>query len=319
MFGIPEAFVGHAAGLATSCLWTGTSLAFTAASRRIGPTAVNAARIALAIALHGITYRVWAGHWVPAALPGQVLLLALSGVVGLVVGDQALFSAFVQIGPRLAQLIMTTAPLFAAIFGWLALGEKLDALAWLGIALTVGGVAWVVAERPKNPTNAAGHHRARGLFLAFVAAGCQAGGLLLSKQGIGHGWLPARQQLNPQVATLLRVFFAGLAMLPIVSVYGLRERQRRAAGIFRERIGSRRAGVAFAFCGSLVGPYLGVWMSLVAADRAPLGVAQTLCSLPPILILPFTRLVYQEHVSVRAVIGALVAVGGVAVLFVPRG
>jgi len=87
MLVLPDAYLGHAAGLATSVLWTFASLFFTAASRRIGPTAVNATRIAMAVVLLGVTHRVLAGGWIPAASAGLVLLLALSGLVGLSVGD----------------------------------------------------------------------------------------------------------------------------------------------------------------------------------------------------------------------------------------
>ncbi len=321
MLGIPTALEGHAAGLTTSILWTGTSLSFTAASRRIGPTAVNAIRISFAMVLLALTHRLRFDAWIPAALPRQVWLLAFSGVIGLVIGDQALFTAFVEIGPRLSTLIMTSAPLMAALCGWVALGEALGPTAWIGVALTVGGVAWVVLERPRAPASADPRiqpvrHRARGIILGFVAAACQTVGYLLSKQGIGHGWLPDSELMDPQAATFLRMFFAGLGMVPVVLVYGLRERKERAAGV-RPKASphSRRSGVLLAMCGAMVGPYLGVWMSLVAADKVPLGVAQTLCSLPPVLILPFVRFVYQEHISKRAVAGAVLAVAGVAVLF----
>lgn len=314
MFAAPGAALGYAAGVATSGLWTATSLLFTAAGRRIGPTAVNATRLAVAILLLGVSHRALAGTWLPPASAGQVALLALSGLVGLCLGDQALFVAFVDIGPRLAMLIMTTAPLLATGFGWLALGETLPPTACLGVALTVGGVAWVVVERP-DPTGAPTPRRARGVGLAFLAAACQAGGLLLSKQGIGHGWLPREAHLDPQAATLIRVFFAGLAMAPVMVLYARRERKQRAAGLRGPRSGRRSTGLLLTLAGAVVGPYLGIWMSLVAADLAPVGIAQTLCSLPPVFILPFSRLVHQERVTWRAVLGALVAVSGVGVLF----
>jgi drug/metabolite transporter (DMT)-like permease len=308
-------YVGPAAGVATSMLWTGTSLLFTAAGKRIGPTFVNAARIALAIVLLGLTHRLLAGSWFPDVLPRQVLLLALSGIIGLAIGDQALFTAFVSIGPRLAMLIMTTAPLFAAFFGWIALDETLHGWAWLGIALVILGVAWVISERPDRTSQSPATSRLRAILLAFVAAACQAGGLLLSKQGMGHGWLPADQRLTPQAATFIRVLFAGLGVLPIVALHMYRQRARRLPYAPALRIGSRRAGLLFTACGATVGPFLGVWMSLVASDRAPLGVAQTLCSLPPIFIHPFAVLVHKERLSPRAVLGAFIAVAGVALLF----
>ena len=75
------------------------------------------------------------------------------------------------------------------------------------------------------------------------------------------------------------------------------------------------SGLTLAACAAILGSYLGVWMSLVAGDRAPLGIAQTLCSLTPIFILPCVVVAYKERVSARAVIGAFVAVAGSALLF----
>ena len=149
-----------------------------------------------------------------------------------------------------------------------------------------------------------------------MAAACQAGGLLLSKQGMGHGWLPEDRHLDPQAATLLRMLFAGAGVLPILVLHRLRHRGRAQAAMGTESPGRRSAGWSFAACGAVVGPYLGVWMSLVASDRAPLGVAQTLCSLAPVFILPFAVLIHKERVSPRAALGAMVAVGGSALLFV---
>jgi drug/metabolite transporter (DMT)-like permease len=239
-----------------------------------------------------------------------VAYLALSGLIGLSLGDLALFTAYVRVGPRLASLVMTTAPIFATLIGWLALGETLQGWAWLGMALTVGGVAWVVRERPANG-EIANRHRGSGLLLAFVAAACQAAGLLLSKAGIGHGWLPVAQHLKPQTATLLRMFFAGVFVLPTLLWLA---RTTNAAPAMAITPRTRRAGYVFTLLGSIFGPFLGVWMSLEAADRAPLGVAQTLCSLPPVFILPFVWMA-GEHVSLRAVLGAVVAVAGIALLF----
>ena len=332
------AYIGPAAGVATSLLWTTTSLFFTAAGRRIGPTTVNGTRIALAVVLLGITHRLLAGTWLPEASTRQVLLLAASGIVGLTIGDQALFTSFLHVGPRIAMLVMTTSPLFAALFGYLALGEVLHGVAWVGMAMVIAGVAWVVLERPPankpdvrqlpaqaepgaadaNARGAASGfpaHRGLGLALAALAAACQAGGLLLSKQGMGHGWLPPDQRLDPQAATLVRMVFAGVGIAPVLILHGLRQRRRAARGIHPHRFGSRRAGFLFAAGGAVVGPFLGVWMSLVASDRAPLGIAQTLCSLPPIFILPFAATIYKEHIGLRAIGGAVVAVAGAALLF----
>lgn len=312
-----DVYLGPAAGVATSVLWSMTALCFTAASKRIGATAVNATRIVLAVIWHGLTYRWLAGQWIPPASARQAVYLALSGLVGLTIGDLALFASFVHIGPRLAMLVMTAAPIFAGLLGWVALGETLGPTAWLGVALTLFGVGWVVLERPAAGSLAPGTRRFRGLFLAFVAMLCQAGGSLLSKAGMGHGWLPEDRLLGPQAASLIRMFFAGVFMIPVLVTLrysGLGGSGRRTA---QQEPRNRSASYLFTACGSVVGPYLGVWMSLEAFHRTPLGVGQTLCSLVPVFILPLVIVIQKERVSARAALGALIAVAGTGVLFLP--
>ena len=121
-------------------------------------------------------------------------------------------------------------------------------------------------------------------------------------------------RIDPQAATLIRMVFAAVGMLPIVVVYSLRVRANPVARSARS--GHLRSGLVFAALGACTGPFLGVWMSLVASDNAPLGIAQTLCSLAPVFILPVVVIVHRERVSLRAVVGAVVAVLGASLLFI---
>lgn len=315
-----DAFIGPAAGVATSFLWVLTSICFTSAGKRIGSTAVNTLRLIVAVAIHAITFRLVDGAWWPEATGAQIAYLAASGIVGLTICDQALFTAFVDIGPRRALLVMTTTPIFAVAFGWVFVGEAISWRALLGIAVTVAGVAWVVSERSHTKTDDQPHpHVKRGYILAVIAAATQAGGLLLSKLGMGHGVVAEEQLLDPQPATYVRMIFGLLGMLPIVLVYAAGRNRPHHHAARARRIGSRPVGYTLTVMGAVVGPYLGVWMSLVAADRSPLGVAMTLCSLAPVMILPFAVLVYRERVSPRAAIGAMIAVAGSVFLFLYSG
>jgi drug/metabolite transporter (DMT)-like permease len=66
--------------------------------------------------------------------------------------------------------------------------------------------------------------------------------------------------------------------------------------------------------GSFVGPFIGVWLSLVAVQLTFVGIASTLMALTPIIILPISKWVFKEQVTRRAVIGTLVCLVGVAVI-----
>lgn len=307
----PTFYAGFAAGLATSLLWALTSLCFAAGGRRIGPTLVNGLRLYVAIVL--LTGMVWitTGEPWPVLTDRQFLLLAASSVVGIVIGDQALFTAFVDIGPRLSLLLMSTAPIWAALLGWIVLGESLAWPALVGIAVTIGGVAWVIMERTSVKADERAHpHRVRGIVLALIGSMCQGGGLLISKAGMGHGWLPEDEHLGPLAATQVRIAVAIVCMTPVLLVRWRIQSQRRAMPIPRRTL---KIGLAFTALGAFVGPFLGMWMSLVTADLTPVAVAQTLCSLAPVMILPMAAW-HGDAVTRRAVFGACVAVAGVALL-----
>lgn len=316
-----DAIIGGLAGLATSALWVATSLCFTSAGRRIGSTMVNALRLVVAIVLLGLTHRLLSGVWWPSMVDAQLVALAFSGLVGLTVCDQALFTAFVDIGPRRSLLMMTASPLVAVVLGFVFLGEPLTPVAMLGIAMTLAGIFWVILERA--PSSTAGKtdlahnpHATRGVVLALIAAVCQAVGFLLSKRGMGHGLEGDVTHLTPQAATFVRMIFGGLGMAPILLFYWLHRKSPSRDRARGNRIGSRNVGYAFTVMGAVVGPYLGVWMSLTAMDHIPLGIAQTLCSLSPVLILPVVAVIYKERVTRRAVLGAGLAVAGSVLLIV---
>jgi drug/metabolite transporter (DMT)-like permease len=67
--------------------------------------------------------------------------------------------------------------------------------------------------------------------------------------------------------------------------------------------------------GSAFGPFLGVSFSLVAIQHTNTGVAATIMAIVPVLIIPPSVLLFRQKVTAVEVLGAVVAVGGVALLF----
>lgn len=310
---VPIPFAGEAAGLGTALCWVGTSFCFAAASRRLGAGTVNLTRSILALGpLLALNLLLLGEAW-PQATWEAIGWLALSGVVGLAFGDQFLFAALVDIGPRLSVLLMTLAPVFAAIAGFLMLAERIEGLSLLGMAITLGGIAWVVAERPsagdgRRPALPPAI-RTRGIVLGVLAAAAQGIGVVLAKEGM----LGSEPRVEPVAAQLVRMS-GGLTALAFAWIlFGPR---RWLAGIDFNSSGARvtRPAVVGLVMGTLLGPVLGVWMSLVAVRALDAGVASTLMSLSPVLVLPIARVVDREQIGWRALIGALVAVGGVVLL-----
>jgi drug/metabolite transporter (DMT)-like permease len=291
---------GEPAALVTAFCWTITALSFEAAGRRIGSLAVNLIRLVLAFLFLAAFSAVVRGRPLPTDAGAHAWLwLSVSGVVGFTLGDMALFRAFVLIGARRAMLLMALVPVLTALTGWLAMGEVLSPADWAGMALTVGGVSLVVSERKHDENAGPPSGRSTGVLLGLVGAVGQAAGLILSKYGMGD--------YDPFAATQIRVIagIGGFSLLYLAIGWW----PKVLAGL-RDRRAMARVAL-----GAFFGPFLGVSFSLMAVQHAKAGVAATIMAITPVLILAPAAILFKERITPRAVLGAVIAVGGVAVLF----
>jgi drug/metabolite transporter (DMT)-like permease len=298
--------VGELAALLTSLLWVGSSLAFSAAGRRTSVTTINLLRCLVAVMGLWIAFVVLHHAWFPSATWRDVILLGASGVCGLAIGDQLLFSAFVSIGARLSMLIMTTVPIMAAALAVPVLGETLPWTSFAGMAVTLSGIAWVVAERPERREPDARSLAPIGVMCAVGAAACQAVGMVLARKCLSGRQELELAPLTELPAQVIRMSFGAAGVIVVATVVSLRGRTHLRAGLPR--------ALPFILMGALAGPMLGVYCSLVAVHHASTGVATTLMSLTPVFILPFAVLIEKERLSARAIVGAAIAVVGVALL-----
>ena len=297
---------GETAALATSCLWTITSLFFTSAGKRIGSLSVNAYRTVIAVGFLAVAHLIVLGTVVPLANSAQWFWMGASGIVGLVIGDGGLFAAYITIGPRRAVLVMALAPIFAILGAYLMLGEVIAQLALVGIAVTLTGVIVVILESEERSGEivVSKKLRAYGLLFALIGAAGQGIGLVLSKKGID---LVSGTTLNPLSATLMRLILATSSIWLVLLAVGKWPQLR---GAIRSREGISNVAI-----GAFLGPFLGITLSMVAVTYTQTGIAQTLMSLMPVLIIPTVWIRYRQRTSWRGILGAAVAVIGVAVLF----
>jgi len=301
---VPSDHLGELAALTTAVFWAVSSLAFTRAGRRIGALALNLIRLMMALGFSMLLALLLHGTPLPLdASAAQWGWLSLSGLVGFVFGDLCLFQAFVLLGPRLALLLMATAPPMTALLGWYMLGETLSLTAIAGMSLTLAGIAWVLLARPAEATPIGQEPRPsslrRGIWLGLGGALGQAGGLVLSKLGMGD--------YDAFSATQLRIL-AGLAgFAAIYTVIGFWPRFRAAC---LDRVALRQA--AF---GALLGPFLGVSLSLIAVQRTNTGIAASIMATTPLLVIPLSAWIDHEKIRWPDLAGAVLAIVGVALLF----
>lgn len=295
--------IGELAALATAVCWSFTAIFFSYSGRRVGSGVVNRSRLLFAFLFLLLTHRLLEGTFFPWGTESfRWGWLAVSSLLGLVLGDAFLFQAYVLIGPRLSMLVMSTVPIFSTIFGWILFGEVISAVEVAGIALAVAGIGWVVTEGQSDSLFAQGAAYRRGLLFALAGALGQVANLVTARYALVDDY-------SAISATLIRILIGLIVLWGVAAVQG---KVRATLELWRDRL-ALRAIVAGAF----VGPFLGIWFSLIAVQNTRLGIASTLMALPPVLLIPLEYVIYKHKVSPRAIIGTVLAMIGVALLFVP--
>jgi drug/metabolite transporter (DMT)-like permease len=295
---------GEIAAVLTAVCWAFNSVVFTRAGKRVGAVTVNTMRLWIAVPalvlLHGLLF---ATPFPFAIEPRRFFYLGVSGLIGFVIGDTMLFQSFLLIGPRLAMLLALLVPVCSSLLAWVFLGEKLLALEIVSMLVTIGGIAWVVAEKtlPVDVLTSREPRKYRlGILLAVGGAVGQAVGLLFSRLGLAGGY-------SAISATLVRVSVAALVLV-ILSLF------RGKTHAHLAKMKDKKALLEIS-AGALTGPALGVVLSLEAIAHAHIGVASTLMSLTPVFLLPASYFLFKEKITSRAIIGTLIALLGVVLLF----
>jgi drug/metabolite transporter (DMT)-like permease len=230
----------------------------------------------------------------------QVVNLVLSAIVGIVFGDSFLFKAFQKIGARISMLIMTLSPAISAVLAYIFLQELLSCWVIIGMIVTICGIALVILERTPGPSSYT--ITKAGLLCALLGALGQGGGIVLAKKAFAEG------PIHGLVAALIRISAALVVMLPPAIMTG---RYTNPVRVFRK---NRKILIPL-LIGSFFGTYLGITLSLVAVAHTKVGIASTLIATSPVVMLPMVRIAHKEILSWKAIVGAFVAVGGVAMLF----
>lgn len=287
--------LGEVSCLGAALLWAVSVQIFALPIARNGARSVNLFKCTFATVLLGLTLLVTSGWEALGGASGvDLALVALSGVVGLTLGDTALFAAVNHIGVHRSLLLQTTAPVFAAALAW-PLGERLSQGQILGSLVILAGVVVVLAGDRGLAADRGGRIGV-GVVVGLLAAFGQGAGVVIAK--IGMDSVP----VLPATFVRLGVGAVGLVVFALAT-NGL----GRAIQAFRDREALPRLVTA-----SFFGTYLAMLLMMTGVAWAPASVATVLLATPPIFSLVVESVVERRCPSARGLIGTVIAVGGVA-------
>lgn len=292
-------FTGELAGLAAAGMWAVAAVLFRTIALGISPLVLNLYKGLLAIGMLIIALALQ-GESVQTPNTAAAIMLLASGVIGIGIGDTAFFAALSRLGARSTVLIAETlAPPMTALIAMFFLAEMLPASVFLAILITLSGVALVVFKPGAMAPSQAARFRS-GLVLGLVAALCQAVGAVVSRAAL------TQTDIGPLWSSLVRIL-GGIGILTLW------------LPIARQRfwLSSRPSPglLGLLVLATFLGTFMGITLQQLALQNTSAGVAQTLFATSSLFVLPLVAL-RGESVSFRSLLGALVAVAGVAILFI---
>jgi drug/metabolite transporter (DMT)-like permease len=257
----------------------------------------------VALMLWGVTLTLapWGG-W--RSLPPQSWWpLALSGLVGIFVGDVALFAAMNRLGPRRAGVLFATHAAFSAVLGFVVLGERIGLQAALGGVLTLVGVMTAILlgrrQDDDHAWEADSGHVGAGVLLALLAALCTALASLIVKP------VMITPGVDPIAASAVRVSVATVAQFVLLAsgFAAARPTQRPTLSVLVQ------TGV-----NGFVAMGLGTTLVLVALKNGDVGTVAILSSVSPVLLLPLLWLRLGRPPAPAAWLGAGLTVVGTGLI-----
>lgn len=286
--------------LGAAACWAVGSVMSVMPSRHLGAVAFTRWRMAM------VALMLWAvvavqGSW--HSFDGHAWgIMAVSGLIGIFIGDTALFSAINRLGPRRAGVLFATHAAFSAVLGFALLNERMSLQAMLGGLLTLAGVMLAIfLGRHKDETHAweADHgHVGLGVALALLAALCQAVGSLIAKPVMA-------QQVDPIMASAVRVTVATAAHA-VLLLTGFQAARASQAPTLRV--------LAQTGLNGFIAMGIGMTLVLLALEKGDVGMVAILSSVSPILVLPLLWLQLKRAPAPGAWLGAVLTVVGTALI-----
>jgi len=290
------------AAFGTAVFWAFSAIFFEDASKKVGALAVNFWKVTFAFVFLAISGTIVRGVPFPYDAPLRTwILLGLSGLIGFVISDYFLFNAYILIGSRITVIFQSLTPVFTALFAYIFIAERMQAHRFVGMAVTIAGILIVVLTRSKQSRqNNEGALSAKGLLFAFLSSVFQAGGMVLTKAGLGD--------YSPISGTQIRAFIAifGFAINALLIGQG--------AHVFL-KVPKIREAFSSTIKGSVFGPFLGVALSLFSLQNTQAGATSTLMALTPVVIILPSVFILKQKIHALEVVGAAVAVAGAALFF----
>jgi drug/metabolite transporter (DMT)-like permease len=227
----------------------------------------------------------------------SILLLVVSGIVGVAFGEAVLFQAVYYIGPRIASIVFSLHAPITAFVGVFIFSELVSWVSLFGIIVAIAGVYTAIIYKSSSEEIGGEWHKADkvvvGVILAILAVLFQVVGALLSKE--------VMSEIEPFYASFVRTVSAAIAFIPIFLIF--REKSKDVSP----------ANIRYVVYSGLVSTVGGMTLLLAAFAYTEIFRAVIVAALSPVIYIFIMSIFKKEKFPLGAWFGTVLAIGGVVI------
>ncbi len=288
-------------GLVASGVWACTMLMAVIPANHLGSVSFNRWRMLCASFILMIPATIIGGF--DNFQYSWLISLVLSGIVGIGIGDLALYASLNRLGPRLAELLFATNAFFAVIFGISFFGESLTIRRVVGMVLICSGTILTLIFSEEKKKSSQFTFSTLPVWIAvicgIISAICQAGGQAIAKPALDSG-------ANPIAASGIRMTTALCWHLVLMLIFPTWTKSKNPLNLKIFTI---------VFCNALLALGIGMTCVLAAVQNGSLGLVAVLSSCAPVLLLPLIWIQTKKKPQTSSWIAAIIVLLGTAVIF----
>lgn len=276
------------------------SVLFEVSGRTTTVSVINLWKMVFGLVMLTIVMYFIYGITIPTLSMIPLIATFLSSVIGFAICDYYLVSAFMLIGSRTTNLILSLMPIFTGIVGHFIISDPLSAHQWFGILIAIVGVIIVIRYGGDETRVRDFAVYKKGVLYAFIAMVTLGLSLIASKVALRYA--------NPGDIILVRSWIA--LVLFLVTVIIMRESPRILDVV------KNRALFQTTFWGSIMFIGISVPVSIIAMQYLPAAAVAAFIAITPLMIIPLAFFILKERIKKTDIIGSLICFAGIILLIV---
>jgi drug/metabolite transporter (DMT)-like permease len=285
-------FLGEALSVLTAAIWAFAVILFRKSGETVYPLALNAFKNLLAITLLLPTLWFSGQALFPQISVGVYLILFLSGIIGIGIGDTLFFNSLNKLGAGLTGIVLCMYSPSVIVFSYLLLNESLTNVQLIGALLIITAVFITTVQR--KPEGVTKRNVVTGVIYGILASAAMAVGVVIMK---------------PLLATYSVIWVAEIRLLGGMAALALILLCHPRRNVIVNSLVKTR-NWHYVIGGSFSGAYLAMIVWIAGMKYTQASIASALNQTSTIFIFIFAGLILKEPMTVRRTIGIVLAFTG---------